>query len=314
MCAHGDPYSYWVYPGETDNLLLFFQGGGGCWNASTCRDNGAAFNGFMSQRISQGAIIRRGAAVLLDMDHPENPFGDYTVVYIPVCTGDVHWGDQVTDFGEGVVINFKGFVNAQSAIQWAYTNVPEPDSIFMTGCSAGSPGSLMHAPYVIDHYPDVPLVQIGDSLSLLNQGPVDFQRIWGAHDNFPDWIPALADMQPLDWTMARHYSAIANFYPDYTFGQFNTVRDRVQVFYTFPDGSGTADDWTLMLEAHLDAVQASAPNYRSFTSGGNLHCVTPGNAFYTYAIDGVRFVDWIADLAAGVDVDSLHCAQAEVVR
>jgi hypothetical protein len=30
VCAHGDPYTYWVYPGATDNLLLYFQGGGGC--------------------------------------------------------------------------------------------------------------------------------------------------------------------------------------------------------------------------------------------------------------------------------------------
>ncbi len=316
VCAHGDPYMYWVYPGETDNLLLYFQGGGGCWNATTCRDDGAAFNGFMSQRISANNNPARRGGVLA-LDHPENPFGDYTVVYIPVCTGDVHWGDQVTDFGDDVVINFKGFVNAQTAIQWAYANVPEPESIFMTGCSAGSPGSLMHAPYVIDHYPDVPLVQIGDSLSLINQGPVDFQRIWGAHDNFPDWISALAEMQPLEWTMARHYSAVANHYPDYIFGQFNTVRDRVQVFYTFPAGTGDADDWTRLLETHLTAAQAGAPNYRSYTSGGNLHCITPVNAFYTYAINGVRFVDWMADLAAGRAVASLHCedcAAPEVVR
>jgi hypothetical protein len=303
-CAHGDPYAFWVRPGVTDNLFVFFEGGGGCWGAETCRDTGETFNGFYTSRIDGGPVYQDG---ILDLDNPENPFVDYTAVYVPVCTGDVHWGDKVADFGDGVVIHFKGFVNAQTALAWAYANVPEPDSIFLGSCSAGSPGSLMHAPYVIEHYPGVPVVQLGDSLSLLMTGPVNFQSLWGAHDRFAQWIPALAEMEPLDWTMARQYIAVANYYPDYTFAQINTVRDEVQVFFTFPDGSGDADDWTPLLEAHLAEIQANAPNYRSFTPGGDVHCVTPRQTFYTYAIDGVRLVDWVADLAVGKEVESLHC-------
>jgi len=37
-------------------------------------------------------------------------------------------------------------------------------------------------------------------------------------------------------------TAIANYYPDYIFSQFNTARDEVQVFFTYPDGSGSAED------------------------------------------------------------------------
>lgn len=123
-------------------------------------------------------------------------------------------------------------------------------------------------------------------------------------------------MQPTDWTMARFYTATANHYPDYTFSQFNTVRDRIQVFYTFPDGSGDAADWESLINAHVAEIQQNAPNYRAFTAGGNLHCVTPRPSFYTYAINGVRFRDWVADMAAGKPVESLHCedcAQAETV-
>jgi hypothetical protein len=253
---------------------------------------------------------------MLDMNNAENPFKDYTTLYVPVCTGDIHWGDNVHTYDEEVTINFKGFVNASTALEWAYENVPDPDSVFVTGCSAGSTGSIMHTPYIIEQYPDTPVYQFGDSLSLLFTEPVDLQSDWHAHDNFSAWIPELAEMPPTEWTMARHYIATANYYSDYTFSQFNTVRDEVQVFFTFPDGSGDADDWTTLLEAHLADIQANAPNYRSYTAGGELHCITPRNSFYTYAIDGVRLRDWVADIANGQDVESLHCAdctRAEMV-
>lgn len=112
-------------------------------------------------------------------------------------------------------------------------------------------------------------------------------------------------------------TAIANYYPDYTFSQFNTVRDEVQVFFTYPDGSGSAEDWAKLLDAHLAVLKSDAPNYRAFTPGGDLHCVTPRAEFYTYAIDGVRFRDWVTDMAAGKDVPTLYCtecAEAEQIR
>src|SRR5688572_5624660 len=52
-CAHDTPYAYWVRPGTRDDLLVYFQGGGGCWNADTCRDTGEEFNGFYDSRISE---------------------------------------------------------------------------------------------------------------------------------------------------------------------------------------------------------------------------------------------------------------------
>ncbi|HLV33980.1 MAG TPA: pectin acetylesterase-family hydrolase [Spirillospora sp.] len=306
-CAHGDPYAFWVHPGKTDNLLIYFEGGGGCWNAQSCRDNGQRDNGYYVSRVEEPYSPARQGGIF-DLHDARNPFQDYTYVHIPLCTGDTHWGSNVVDLGDGVVMNFNGFVNAQSALEWTYANVLEPDSIFLGSCSAGSIGSLIHAPYIIEQYPGVPLVQFGDSLSGLTTQPVDMRMIWGSRGGFPDWIPALANMQPLEWTAAKHFIAVANHYPDYTFAQFNTMRDAVQVFFTFPDGSGDADDWTPMLEAHLAEIEANTTNYRSFTTGGDLHCVMRGIEFYTYAINGVRLVDWVADLAAGREVESLHCA------
>src|SRR5688572_25884181 len=42
-CAHATPYAYWVRIGSRNDLLVYFQGGGGCWNADTCRDTQTEF-------------------------------------------------------------------------------------------------------------------------------------------------------------------------------------------------------------------------------------------------------------------------------
>src|SRR5690242_12497621 len=36
ICAKGQPYSFFVHPGTSANLLIYFDGGGMCWNDATC--------------------------------------------------------------------------------------------------------------------------------------------------------------------------------------------------------------------------------------------------------------------------------------
>ena len=41
-----------------------------------------------------------GRGIYDDTD-PRNPFGDWYHVFIPYCTGDLHWGDAVATYGSG---------------------------------------------------------------------------------------------------------------------------------------------------------------------------------------------------------------------
>src|SRR5262245_48019208 len=36
MCAYGDPYRFFVHPGTSDKLMIYFAGGGACWNGIFC--------------------------------------------------------------------------------------------------------------------------------------------------------------------------------------------------------------------------------------------------------------------------------------
>ena len=126
-CAHNTPYTYWVRPGTVNKLLVYFEGGGGCWDAESC----AAGSTFYDDDISPNDDPNGRTSGILDLDHPDNPFSEYNMVFIPSCTGDVHWGQNIQDYpksdGGELTIYHHGFFNASAALEWAYTNVTNPE-------------------------------------------------------------------------------------------------------------------------------------------------------------------------------------------
>lgn len=308
-CAHDTPYAYWVKRGTVNKLLVFFEGGGGCWDASSC----AVGSNFYDADVGDGETpAKRGG--ILNLDHPENPFKDYHAVFIPSCTGDVHWGTTLTEYptedGGTLPIYHHGFINGRSALDWTFENITNPESVFVTGCSAGSIGSIIAAPYLIENYPDAPVTQLGDSLAFVFPGPVNLEGIWGIQAAYPDWIPAVAELDPTSHVTANYYNAIASHYPTYTFAQHNTERDNVQVRYYSP-GNSDPDGLADALATSLTTIHEASPNFRSYTASGDLHCIMPRQQFYSLETNGVAFRDWVADLADGKAVASVKCDECQ---
>ena len=312
-CARGTPYSFWFRAGRMNRLLVYFQSGGACWDAATCRPGSEYFKD-VAGRFDDPAQ----ESGIFDLENPENPFRDYSMVYVPYCTGDGHWGDEVTVYeGEGqhggrVRIRHKGFVNGSAAMEWAYDRVEDPEAVFVAGCSAGSIGSILFAAYAARHYEDARLVQLGDSEAFVFDRPVDLQSDWGAHDNFPEWIPALAHMEPGDFSMARFYTAVASAYPEHVFAQYSTAHDSVQIRYFLAAGDSSGR-WEDELAASLGEIHAGAPNFRSYLAEGGGHCILQHPRFYSETVGGVRFRDWAAALAEGRDVRNVQCAECPIL-
>jgi hypothetical protein len=307
-CARGTPYHFWVHPGTVNKLLVYFEGGGGCWNYETCQEGSTFFNDDLER--NDDPTYRPG---MFDLDNPSNPFKDYFVVYVPYCTGDVHWGNNVitytSELGGELTIWHKGFVNASSAMSWIYSQFESPESIFVTGCSAGSIGSIIFSPFLARHYTQSRLDQLGDSETFVFDHPLNLDPEYQAYNNIPEWLPGLRDMAVSgQLTMAKFYAGIANFFPNHTFSQYSTAHDPVQQrFYFAAKRTPTPEPWENALEASLAEIRQAAPNFRSFVAAGDGHCIIPFSGFYTEETNGVRLRDWIADMAEGKDVPSVHC-------
>jgi hypothetical protein len=233
-------------------------------------------------------------------------------VFIPYCTGDVHWGDSVTTYPpEGsnpeIVINHKGQANTRAVLDWVYERFSKPESVFVTGMSAGSYGSIAWAPHIMEHYPDSYVAQVGDCGAgvITETFFEDSFPAWNAQAVIPDWIEGL-DVPLSELALEDLYIEAANHYPDNFFGQYNTHDDENQRFF-FEAMGGEPGEWSPRMRAKIDAIIAGAPTFRSFIAGGTEHVVLAKPEFYTYQADGVRVRDWFADIAEGKPVDNVDC-------
>jgi hypothetical protein len=189
ICSTGTPFAYWVHPGTVNRLAVYFEGGGACWDANTCSNPGLYYDSTVDETDNP-----TGHEGLADLDNPDNPFKDWYQVFVPYCTGDIHWGNKTTTYhwgGEDHTINHKGLTNVSAVLDWIQAGFEQPEKLFVGGCSAGAYGSVMGAAYVHQLYPDVPMYQLGDSGAGVitdNFFQGGFPN-WGAEDTIPSWIP-----------------------------------------------------------------------------------------------------------------------------
>jgi Pectinacetylesterase len=312
-CSYETEFEYYVYPGTVNKVVVEFMGGGACWTNISCTlGSGQLFN----DEIVQEDLMRHAEEGIHDHSNPDNPFRDWYMVFIPYCTGDIHWGDAVGEYGdEGheIELHHKGAVNARAVLAWIYENFSDPETIFVTGCSAGSYGSLGWTPYLMQHYPDSQVIQFGDSGAgvITDSFFNDSFPVWNAYDALPNWID---DIDEANWPdnvdLAYMYNTLAAFYPNMILSQYNTAYDNNQVFFYEAMGGGdNIDTWSATMRDSISSIEAASPNFRYYTMSGEKHCITPYDEFYTYEVDGVKLVDWVNDLANGVDVDNIDCGE-----
>ncbi|MFQ5436636.1 MAG: hypothetical protein ACE5FD_17400 [Anaerolineae bacterium] len=112
-------------------VLLYFEGGGGGWDAGSCRPGSTFYDPDVGSE--EDPTFRNG---IFNLDHPDNPFRDYHAVFIPSCNGDVHWGNSVQNYptadGETLAIpSPPGFPPSPTSLpilrcSWPTTTSPLP--------------------------------------------------------------------------------------------------------------------------------------------------------------------------------------------
>ena len=293
-CARGGDYAFWTRTRDPTRLVLFFEGGGGCFDERTCARGSTWFDDDVSSDDDPAY-----AGGMLDLTEPRNPFRGWSWVFIPSCTGDVHVGDRRVRYGS-VVVEQRGWQNAHAALLWAFSHFPQVESVLVAGCSAGSVGSAFHVPAVIARWPRARVTQLGDSLAFVFHRPVDLSE-WGAHEHFPPFF-RIGERR---FTMVEYLSKLARRYPSRTFARFNHAEDGVQQAFYGAVGGDPAG-----FEPRLRAAEAAlkkAPNYRSYLACGTEHCALPTPEFYSLRVGGVALRDWVARLAAGKNVSCPTC-------
>lgn len=294
-CATGTPYAFFVRPAEASSkLLIYFQGGGACWNAFSCNP---ASTSVYDSAVSADDVYTTG---IFDLQNPLNPVADYNMVFIPYCTGDVFTGSRIVAYSDTLTIAHQGYTNARAVLDWVYANFTQPSQVLVTGSSAGSLGSIYHTADIMAQYAGVPVVQLGDGYVGLIPENAPIQDAWSIEANLSDVVRADVAGAGADFTQAL-YRATATAFPQNIVAEFTTVADDVQVlFYGFMGGRRA--DVLAGIPAAIDDLQADLPNFRGFVAAGSLHTILARPEFYTLEAEGVSIRDWVAQLLTAEDV------------
>lgn len=315
-CAYGTDYEFHVHPADSDDLLVFFNGGGACWFGQICNPASPTFTPLAD--LPQNAPSPDG---IFDMENEDNPFLNYNIVFIPYCTGDVHIGNNTMTYeiageddedepGELTILH-KGSVNSMTVLNWLFDNFDAPETIFVTGSSAGAIPSPLYAGIIADQYTDARIVQLGDGAGGYRSpdGITTVNTMWGVLDALPDW-DAFADATVESLTFENYYVIAAERHPDIVFSQYNTAEDAVQ--YQFLMILGLVDvSLPELIMANYDDIRAGVDAFYTYTAGGDVHTILRLPEFYQYEVGGVRFRDWVAALAAGETVEDVMCEDCD---
>jgi hypothetical protein len=318
LCSDGTPYKFLVRPGDPAKLVVYFQGGGGCFDGRTCDPD---VEPTYTVNLTKLDLARYDG--IFAFDNPENPFAGSSFVFAPYCTADVHIGDRDVTYqapaGENhtahdVTIHHRGAKNAAAVLEWTTTHFFRPESVFVTGSSAGSIPSPYYALRLAQHYPDARIGQLGDGAGGYRDIGANARphEQWGTLAVVSD-VAELAALKPEEFSFEKLYMASARLLPKVTFAEYDTAEDSVQLRF-LELGGNDAKLLQPLLEANQADIRAAAPNFRSYIAGGDVHTILARPEFYTYHVGGKRVRDWVAALAAGEPVDDIKCADCKVAE
>ena len=304
-CSDGSRYSFFVRTGDPRRLLIYFQGGGACWSAATCDLNQKFY------RPNLNDVVPQTELGIFDFSNRENPFHDYTVVFIPYCTGDAHLGSRTVTYrlpGSGTSrpsvynVRHNGYANATAVLRWIFAKF-SPHQIFVAGGSAGAIASPFYTGRIAEKYKYSRITQLGDSAGGL-RSPLISSLLdnWGT-THVMRRLPHYRGQGNL--TLEKFYVLEGGQHPSVVFSQFNNSQDAVQIAGLRQVGLVEVL-LAQLLELTYSDIRKGIPEFRSFTAPGTLHVMLNRREFYELEVRGVRLRDWVADLASGRQVSSVN--------
>jgi hypothetical protein len=355
-CPGTNPdYAFFVKRGDPTKLMVFFMGGGACWDITNCYYNHTYAEDLFESIallgvVSSGLARKQGIGGLLDTSNPENPFRDWTIVYVPYCTGDLGAGQQdrtyVDDYKpenptDDVVIRHRGAVNRSLVLKWMEDNIPPGGvtQLFVTGLSAGSYASLLAFPYIRQVYASGTACYLGDagvgfagidddghSFTWLAKDRWDVQLlldVFGTTD-----ISSFPEYKDLVRAGVDHYIASGE-----RFAQYTTMYDATQAWFynlqvddhiDYPNFWGKEadadpdlwvyDEWSKGMydrTGTTGAIQIELPNYAYYIAAGTDHTIIFYDKTYTEISGGASFIQWIDDLVNGAMPASTACSDPD---
>lgn len=307
LCLRGTEYTIDTREGVSDDLVIFLQGGGACWED------------FCSAFAETNSLPPTG---ILNPDLAGNPVADWDVVYLPYCDGALFAGDvdrmlpfgpteeSELDIGMGYQ---RGLQNLTAALDVALAEFPNPGRVLLTGVSGGAFGTIPALPLVRYYYPEAEILLFNDSgVGVAKEGNPEFINDtllagWNATSLVPDSCPECTSnghaTRLIEWQLAAD--------DNFKMSALSFSADGV-ISVTFLMINPTAFTTSLLAETGRTTMMFE-DRYKRFIPEGNAHTTLlretsdgGGSGFQIGSLDteitGVSVLDWFTAMIDGTEV------------
>lgn len=308
MCRDGSTTGLGVRYGSSDKLVIYFEGGGACFNAATCLLNDLFSNwgqikfDAWALGIGQGGIFG---------DDPQNPLRDWNFVYVPYCTGDVHAGDRENVGIDGVfgAQHFVGYRNVAAYLERLVPTFADTSHVLVTGISAGGFGAALNYDRIADAFSKSAVTLLDDSGPPMGDQymPVCLQDTWRDLYNFEDTLPAdcVDCFNPDGGGIYNLALYLAEKWPEQRMALFSNEQDGIiRTFFGYglndcKGGTYSGPAFEEGLYKLRDEILGEDTVWGSYIINGSGHTVLASPAYYTTEVAGVPLTDWLEDLLDG---------------
>ncbi|MCP4674534.1 MAG: hypothetical protein GY854_03255 [Deltaproteobacteria bacterium] len=291
----------------SDDLVIYMEGGGACFNSTTCLVNPASISLQMRTPTETG---------VLNFQNEDNPLKDLNAVYIPYCTGDCHAGGNsqgnVAGLGKQMFVGGENYRLFLASIVETFTQV---ELVVLTGISAGGFGAVFNyydtALAFHEKNEDIRIVAIDDS------GPVmrdpyftaclqeEIRNLWNLDAYIPeDCIECLG---PIGNGLHHLLGYVGANLPSASLGLVSSMEDSViRAFWGYGENNCNAllpnytgqkyADGLEDLRTYMEEIGFAG----TFYYPGQEHTQLSAAAFYTLQVQDTKLMEWYADIMDGL--------------
>jgi hypothetical protein len=315
-CRNGSATGFGIRKSSASTkLVIYLQGGGACFNAASCFGNPASYGSGSFDSFKNGG----GTNGIFSTTNAANPVKDWSFVYVPYCTGDVHAGNKVDSDvpGTGAPQNqqFVGHANIGHYLKRIIPSFPDVTEVLLTGESAGGFGAFYNYDRVAQAFCPTPVALVDDSgppLSDTYMAPCLQQR-WRDLYNFAGTLPADCPecTTPNGGGLVNAWTLLGKKYPTASLSLVSSDRDgTIRQFYGFGqnncsglDGFGGGSLPEASYAAGLTEVRESflktSPAWSSYYVNSTSHTYLGGGAYYSTTVQGVSLTGFVTGVVDG---------------
>jgi hypothetical protein len=298
-CDDGSATGIGINPStSTSNVMIFFDGGGACFDYETCFVLNTASHGPFGATELAALASNSPAGTIFDRSDANNPFASWSFVFIPYCTGDLHSGDVVRTYSSGSTSKtfaHVGHKNVLAFLPRLAATFPAIDKLAVTGSSAGGGGAVINYPDITRALPATTAMLVDDSLPFFEHGVIADSYL---EEQITAWDSASLMTAicgaPCDTNESQIYTGLAALFPTDRMAFLSSEQDQTISAFDLLN----ATQFQTALDALVSDVIAPSTTWKSYRIGGNTHTMLGAVTLATTS-DGTSLETWLAQMVDG---------------